>query len=203
MDRNDLNKHLKDNSDVLRNDGVKSAFEAVDRADFVGEDYKTEAYEDYALPLGHGQTITKPTIAAFMLELLDLQPGESVLEVGSGSGWMLALISEIIGKTGKAVGVEKIPELLDSARESFKKYDYAHTTMKQAGEAVGHAEAGPYDKILCTASADEIPHELVSQLKPEGAIVMPVKGKIVRAVKKLGKLEETAYPGEFHFEELS
>jgi protein-L-isoaspartate(D-aspartate) O-methyltransferase len=203
MDKNDLNNHLAENSNVLRTEVIKKAFETVDRADFVDDDYKPEAYEDYALPLAAGQTITKPTLAAFMLELLDCRPGDSVLEVGSGSGWIVALISEIVGKEGKVTGIEIVPELVKEGKENLAKYDFAHATIEQAGVSLGSEAHGPYDKILCTSTADEIPDELIMQLKEGGTIVMPVNGMIVRGVKKGAQLKEEKFPGTFHFEKLS
>src|SRR5690606_38484493 len=89
---------LEHDSGVLKNPRIKQAFLHVDRADFVFGDYKIEAYEDYALPLGEGSTISQPTTVAFMLELLDPQLGESILEVGSGSGFVLTLLADIVGE---------------------------------------------------------------------------------------------------------
>lgn len=202
MQRDDLYKHLKENTQVLRNEGVRKAFEVVDRADFVGADYESEAYEDYALPLADNETITKPTIVAFMLELLDVQRGESVLEVGSGSGWVIALLSELTGAEGKVVGTEVIPSLVERGRKNIAKYDTAHASIEQAEGEAGNRAGGPYDRIICTSTASKIPNSLISQLKEGGTIVMPVEGMIIRGVKKHGRLNEERFSGTFMFEEL-
>lgn len=203
MDRDQLNEHLDKNSDVFRNGGVRGAFEAVDRADFLTEDYLPEAYEDYAVPAGHGQNVSKPTVAAFMLELLDAHEGDSVLEVGSGSGWVTALLSHIVGKGGTVHAVEIVPELVERAKENLSKYDYPQATVEHAGTALGSVEHGPYDRILVTADSGEIPQELVAQLKEGGLLVLPVDGSIVKVEKKNGRSVETVFPGVFEFPKLT
>src|ERR1044071_317483 len=117
--RDDLQKHLKNESRVLENPELEKAFADIDRADFVGPDYEVEAYEDYALPIGLGQTISQPTVVAFMLELLDIQKGEEILDVGSGSGWTTALLSELTGEDGSVLGWEILPELVKLGQKNI------------------------------------------------------------------------------------
>ena len=122
MNKEDLIKHLKEATQVLKNPSIENAFMVIDRVDFVDEDYKVEAYEDYPLPIGNGQTISQPTTVAFMLELLDVKKGEKVLDLGSGSGYTSALIGKIVGDSGRVVGVEIITELVEKSRENLAKY---------------------------------------------------------------------------------
>jgi protein-L-isoaspartate(D-aspartate) O-methyltransferase len=125
MTKEELLAHLEDNSKVFKNPAIKQAFESVDRKDFIQPDYHVEAYEDYPLPTMLGQTISQPTTVAFMLELLDTQSGETVLDIGSGTGWTSALLGHIVGKEGKVIGLEIRPELVEYSKENLKKYQRA------------------------------------------------------------------------------
>ena len=104
-----LIRHLEETK-VLQTLGIKKTFEKIDRVDFVNTNYKNEAYEDYPLPIGFGQTISQPTTVAFMLELIDLKPDHKVLDIGSGSGYTTALIAHLV-PNGEVLGLEIIPEL--------------------------------------------------------------------------------------------
>lgn len=179
--------------DSLRDQGfeenIVQAFEQVDRERFVPESYVEEAYEDKALPIGQGQTISQPSTIAFMLQLLDVQNRQKILEVGSGSGYVLALLSEI-NKEGTIFGTERIKELVDSSQkrlEEFKNVKVFHTP-----ETLGLEKLSPFDRILTSASAQEIPQELVEQLNTGGVLVLPVKNSIVKLVKttKGNRIEE-------------
>src|SRR3989338_11590852 len=120
--REDLTRHLEKGSKVFKNELVKEAFANVDRKDFVPEDYAYEAYEDYAIPIGYGATISQPTTVAFMLELLDARVGDKVLDIGSGSGWTTALLSKIVGESGEVTGVEIVSELVELGKNNIEKY---------------------------------------------------------------------------------
>jgi len=213
MDREGLLKHLKKNSRVLNSGLLEQAFHDVDRKDFVGADYECEAYEDYPLPIGHGQTISQPTTVAFMLELLDPKEGDKVLDVGSGSGWTTALLGRIVGEKGKVVGVERIPKLIALGRENLKKSyskiiesskikgmktpPVAPVEIRQARKGViGLPEEGPFDRILVSAAADKLPSDLLDELRAGGTLVIPI-GHSIWQVKKLvvGGLETKKYPG--------
>jgi protein-L-isoaspartate(D-aspartate) O-methyltransferase len=194
--KEDLIKRLEGETQVLRNPRIKSAFEKVDRADFIQPDYKVEAYEDYALPIGHGQTISQPTTVAFMLELLEVNEGDEVLDVGSGSAWTTALLAEMVGREGEVLGLEIVPELVEQGRYNLSKYDYSNAHIEEAGNQLGLERGSTYDKILVSADADEIPKELVQQLKVHGVMVIPVKGAIYK-VKKIDEHEvrKIRFPG--------
>lgn len=196
--REDLLKHLKENTGVLRSEALEEAFLAVDRADFVPKDCQVEAYEDYPLPIGAGQTISQPTTVFFMLELLSPGKGHKVLDIGSGSGWTTALLSQVVGKEGEVTGLEIVSELVQEGRENLSKYDFPQTEILEAQKhEIGLPAKSPYDRILVSAEfLDEIPQTLIDQLKPGGVLVAPVRGAVVRIYKrKDGEIEKDAHYG--------
>lgn len=190
-----LISHLKDKG-LLGAKELEDAFRTIDRADFAPKDYKVEFYEDYPLPIGFGQTISQPTTVAFMLELLGLKKGDNVLDVGSGSGWTIALIAEMIKPRGKVWGVEIIPELVEFGGKNLAKYNFPNAEIFQAHKQIGLPEHAPYDKILVSAEAEDLPPELLEQLKIGGIIVIPIKNTLYK-IEKLAedKTKETAFPG--------
>ncbi len=151
---------------------ILNAFSEVKREEFVPEDLKNRAYEDNALRIGEGQTISQPYTIATMLSLLDLKKAQKVLEIGSGCGYVLALISELIGKKGKVYGVEIIKSLAEKSIENLKEYETIKIYNKNGRE--GLEEAAPFDRILISAGCEKVPDKILNQLKDKGILVAPV-----------------------------
>lgn len=196
MNREQLLEHLRENTKVLDSERLDKAFMEIDRADFVGDDYKVEAYEDYALPIGFGGTISQPSTVAFMLELLAANEGESVLDIGSGSGYTTALLSNIVGNEGSVLGLEVVPELAEMGRKNLRKYDSENAEIELTDPRWSATENQMYDRILVNASADELPNELVSKLNIGGTLVVPVGDTIIKITKiSDSEVEDESYPG--------
>ncbi len=172
----------------LKNPFIIEAFRAIDRADFVPDESKTEAYANYPLSIGNQQTISQPLTVAIMLEALDPRPGEKILDIGSGSGWTTALLAHVVGNNGKVYAVEVIPELCKRGKSNLQKYNFVEKgivifTCKDGNE--GLAQYAPYDKILASAAASkEIPRQWKDQLKVDGKIVAPIENSIWIFTKK-------------------
>jgi protein-L-isoaspartate(D-aspartate) O-methyltransferase len=150
---------------------VLDAMETVPRHEFVPEDCLALAYSDGPLPIGYGQTISQPYIVAVMTELLELQPGDKVLEIGTGSGYQAAILAEL---TDNVYTVEIIPELAEAARTRLERLGYSTIETLNADGYYGWAEYAPYDVIIVTAAPDHIPQPLVDQLEDGGRMVIPV-----------------------------
>lgn len=180
-----LNKLIEEG--WLESDRIIEAFESIDRRDFLPKGKKDLAELNQALPIGHEQTISQPLVVAFMLEKLDPRKGDKILDIGSGSGWTTALLSHIVGKKGKVIGVEFIPELKEFGRENVAKYNFvekgiAEFVCKDGTE--GFEKEAPYDRILASASAEELPSAWKKQVKVKGKIVTPIGHSIFVFTKK-------------------
>ena len=172
-----------------------SAFEKVKRENFVPEHLKSYAYEDIALPIESGSTISQPSTIAFMLSLLDLHYGQKVLEIGSGSGYVLSLISEII-KSGKIYGLEINKRLAIKSKELLSK-DSNIEIFNKSG-SLGFSSLAPFDRIIVSASFSDlrIPLSLSEQLSPNGILIAPVKSSIFKIIKNSdGKLIKEEFQG--------
>jgi protein-L-isoaspartate(D-aspartate) O-methyltransferase len=150
---------------------VLEAMERVPRHLFVPQDLRRSAYEDTPLPIGYGQTISQPYIVGFMTELLNLKPGDVVLEVGTGSGYQAAVLAEMGVRT---CSIEIVPELGARARATLDETGYASVRLKIQDGYWGWETEGPFDGIIVTAAADHVPPPLVAQLKPGGRMVIPI-----------------------------
>jgi protein-L-isoaspartate(D-aspartate) O-methyltransferase len=173
----------------LKTPAIIEAFNAIDRKDFVREEAKEEAYGNYPLTIGFGQTISQPLTVAFMLELLEPKTGEKILDVGAGSGWQTALLAQIVSEQGKIFAVERIPELKKFAESNISKYGFIEKGIVKILEGDGSkglTEEAPYDKIIAAATAEEIPQAWKDQLKMGGRIVAPV-GQSIIVLDKTGQ----------------
>lgn len=177
-------------------DPVEQAFKRTPRAKFLPPDMAGLARFDNALPIGFGQTISQPTTVQLMLEWLEVEPGNKILDVGSGSGWTTALLSHLTGVGGHVYAVEIIPELVEFGRTNCARLGIKNVKVYQAGKDCGLPRFGPYERILVSAAAEEVPNELLDQLKVGGKMVIPVRHEILE-IEKLGpdKYETTNHPG--------
>ncbi len=159
---------------------LEEAFLAVDRKLFMPKGAESSAYYDTPLPIGHGQTISAPSVVAFMLEKLDVPAGAGILELGAGSGYNTALLSHIAGKKGKIVSIDVVPELVVFAKRNFEKWGKYDNVEFIAGDgSCGYEAEAPFDRIIVTASMPYIEgHPLVRQLKPDGKLIAPVGSRL-------------------------
>lgn len=203
----------------LKTPYIIKAFQKIDRANFVPEKLRREAYIDAPLPIAAGQTISQPLTVAFMMELLKPEPGDKILDVGYGSGWTTALLAEIVGEKGEVFAIERVPELCEFGKQNVSKYfsikDYpsinsrprrgslkaagnkgAVVEMKRGDGTKGWPENAPFDKIIAGASGESLPEAWKKQLKIGGRIVVPIKWSIWLFIKKgEDEFEETEFPG--------
>lgn len=165
-------------ADVLRSPALINAFRICDRSLFVSEYLQDEAYADIPLPIGNGQTISQPYTVAIMLELLHPEPGNRILDIGSGSGWTTALLAAAVGENGYVEGIERIPELIEYGRKNLQKLPFTNASITPAHPSVLGKPGHQYDRILVSASALHMPTELYDQLKSGGKLVIPVQNSI-------------------------
>lgn len=198
MDRESLVIWLKKNG-YIRTSPVEAAFLAVEREKFVLPEHATSAYHDSPLPILEGQTISAPSMIAIMLEVAELHPETSVLEIGCGSGYNGALIAEIVGEN-HIVTIERIPELAEWGRKNLESAGYNIPVVVGDG-TLGYPEKAPYDRIISTAAAPKIPQPWIDQLTGGGLIVCPVGSRHwyqeLQVAEKTaeGRLETTYHGG--------
>jgi protein-L-isoaspartate(D-aspartate) O-methyltransferase len=150
---------------------VSAAVAKVPREAFVAPGSEAAAYENRPLPIGHGQTISQPFVVALMTELLDLQPEHTVLEVGTGSGYQTAILAQL---AGKVCSIEVIPELAARAAGVLVGQGIANVELRTGDGGQGWPERAPFDAIIVTAAASEVPSVLIQQLRAGGRMVIPV-----------------------------
>jgi len=160
----------------IRRREVEEVFRKVPREEFVPEELRPMAYEDRPLPIGEGQTISAPHMVAYMVEAANISRGDKVLEVGTGSGYHAAIMAELVGPEGHVYTVERIRSLAEKAAERLARLGYSDRVTVYLGDgSKGLPEHAPFDKIIVTAAAKEIPKELIEQLGEGGIMVIPVE----------------------------
>lgn len=158
---------------------VAAALAAVQREGFLPESQISYAAEDRPLPIGHGQTNSQPTTVRNQLTLLEVRQGDTVLDVGSGSGWATALLACLTGPTGHVYGVELVPELADFGSSNLAALDLTWSSIALADkDTLGLPALAPFDRVLVSAEARELPSALVDQLGLGGRMVIPVAGRL-------------------------
>ncbi|MBD2762493.1 protein-L-isoaspartate O-methyltransferase [Kocuria sp. cx-455] len=162
-------------------DPIAQAFTRINRTDFLPVETRRFASEDAPLSIGYQQTNSQPSTVKAMLKLLAVHPGHRVLDVGAGSGWSSALLGSLVGDQGEVIGVERIPELVSTARAANAQQNQPWVHIRQAtdGELGAPGEA-PFDRILVSAMANALPEQLVEQLGEGGVMVIPVAGEMLR-----------------------
>lgn len=158
----------------LRRQDIIDAFKKVPRHEFIPENIRDYSYADQPLSIGHGQTISAPSMIAIMLESLDLKRGQKVFEVGTGSGYNAALIAEVVGQRGGVFSIERIDELAEFGRANLKRTGYGWVQVVVGDGTCGYEKEAPWDRILVTACAPELPKPLVEQMKIGGKLGAPV-----------------------------
>jgi protein-L-isoaspartate(D-aspartate) O-methyltransferase len=173
----------------IKDTRVVEAIGRVPREEFVPEELRHAAYENAPLPIGYGQTISQPLIVGLMTEALLLNGDEKVLEIGTGSGYQAAVLSLL---ATRVVSVERIPPLAERADETLRRLGYSNVEVHAGGEGLGWPSAAPYDAILVTAAAPEVPRELLDQLGLGGRLVIPVGGRDLQELVRIVKTPEGA-----------
>jgi len=176
----------------ITNVATLRAMKKVPRHLFVSKEYENDAYGDYPLPIGYGQTISQPYIVAYMTEIVRPTEKKKALEIGTGSGYQAAVLAEIVDTV---YTIEIIPELARESSARFKKLGYNNIIGKAGGGYNGWPEHAPFDIIVVTAAANEIPKPLIDQLAENGRLVIPVGEpgaiqELMLLVKKNGKIEK-------------
>ena len=183
----------------LHSPKVLQALVKLPREEFVPKKYRNIAYEDTAISIGEGQTVSQPFTVAFMTDLLDLKGTERVLEIGTGSGYQAAILSFLVRDV---YTIERIKKMAERARNRFKKLNIENIKIKTGQGEKGWKEHAPFDAVIITANTREIPQTLFDQLKVEGKLIAPIgkgtSGVMTKFIKDKDKIRKTEH-GEFLF----
>ena len=171
----------------IRDTAVIRAMSNVPRHLFVEEALRDQAYGDYPLPIGHGQTISQPYMVAVMTEALQLTGVEKVLEIGTGSGYQSAVLAEI---AERVITVERIAALATKARNILAELGYHRAVVYTSDGTVGWREGAPYDAVIVTAGSPEVPRELIEQLREGGRLVIPVGTRHLQSLRRITRMAD-------------
>ena len=181
-----LTLELRDSG--ITNSDVLSAIEKTPREIFIPNNFRNQAYENIALPIGDGQTISQPYIVALMTQSLELNNKHKVLELGTGSGYQSSILSLL---TRRVYTIERIKSLLVTAENNFKKLKLANIVTKHGDGNLGWLEQIPFDRIIFTAATKNIPDEFFSHIKEKGIIIAPIINGSKQVLKKYTKINNT------------
>lgn len=179
---------------------IAEAMRAVDRREFLPEGQRRWSGEDRPLPIGHGQTNSQPRTVVDMLKLLAPEAGMSVLDVGAGSGWTTALLARLVGPAGSVIGVELEPDIAQWGAANLRRQHTPWAALHLAQRGIlGWPGEAPYDRILVSAGAKEIPQELVEQLDDDAVMVLVVSGTLLRLQQIGGSAPTVTQHGSYRF----
>ncbi len=193
------------NSKLINDKVLLQAFLEIPREKFMLSEYRQYAYEDSAFPTIAGQTISQPSTVMLMSELLQLRPGQKILEIGAGSGYQAAILAKIVGGQGKVYSLEIIPELAEFARKNLKNAGIDNVEVILRDGSKGYEEKAPFDRIIITAATPKIPEPLIEQLSDKGILLAPVgkhSQELIKLTKK-GKEIKKQKMGQFRFVPLT
>jgi protein-L-isoaspartate(D-aspartate) O-methyltransferase len=181
----------------IRDERVLKAMEKIPRHLFVDEGLQSQAYADNPLPIGDRQTISQPYIVALMTEVLELTGSEKVLEIGTGSGYQAAILAEL---ADRVFSIERIASLADRARKILDFLGYFNVLIRVGDGTYGWREESPFDAIIVTAGAPEVPRTYVEQLAIGGRLIVPTGDRYTQTLLKITRLSED--PGDIETEDL-
>ncbi|MCA9389878.1 protein-L-isoaspartate(D-aspartate) O-methyltransferase [candidate division WWE3 bacterium] len=180
----------------ITNERILNAFATVPRHEFVPEDQKALSYQNSPLPIGYEQTISQPYTIAFMMDLLDPQPGDTVFEIGTGSGYQAALLSKLVKHV---YTIERIPELSKQARTDIERLFLENVTVMEGDGTCGYQDQAPFDGIIVTAGAPQVPTQLTNQLTNGRRLVIPEGScwnhELLKITREGAQLNQESYPG--------
>lgn len=188
--------------EYLKSKSIEEALRKYKREFFVPESMKHMAYRDFPLSIGFNQTISQPSTVVVMTEALDVKKGQKVLEIGTGSGWQSAILSYLVGDAGKVYTIEIVEELAKFAESNIKKLGIKNVEVFAKDGSEGLKEKAPFDRIIVTAAAPDVPKPLLEQLKDGGIMVIPIGNIYLQemyVVKKFKDNVEKNSIGSFMF----
>jgi protein-L-isoaspartate(D-aspartate) O-methyltransferase len=188
--------------DYLKSKNIEDALRKFKREFFIPPSMKHLAYRDFPISIGFNQTISQPSTVVAMTEALEVEKGQKILEIGTGSGWQASILSYLVGEKGFVYSIEIIEELAEFAKKNLKKLGIKNVEVVEKDGSEGLKEKAPFDRIIVTAACPDIPKTLIDQLKDGGIMVIPVGNLYLQdmlVVKKMkGKIEKKSI-GSFMF----